>query len=159
MSKAVVSIGVAGFLFLLNQAQAADADEVQVVKIQGAMWSYVAFVVSVTVLKIVALVLGFLVAKLGYTTMMTGVKGKDSVELGAFGASLKFKGVTPGLALGIVGVLLMGWALSTKHHFEAKVENVVIQEERGATPTGPKTSEEKTNDKERPPRISSSPAR
>lgn len=125
-----VTIGAIGLLAMAGLAAATDAVDIQAVKIQSAMWSYVVFAVTVTALKMVALVLGYLVVKLGYTTMMAGVKGKDSVELGAFGTTFKFKGVTPGLALSIVGVLLMGWALSTKSQFEAKVKNPTEQEQR-----------------------------
>ena len=114
-------------LAVTNLFALASDSQVEVARIQAATWSYVVFAVSVTTVKIVALTLGYFIAKLGYSTMMAGVQGKDSVDLSAFGASFKFKGVTPGLALGIVGILMMGWALSTKHQFSTQVSKAATE--------------------------------
>jgi hypothetical protein len=119
---------------LILSALASDS-QVEVARIQAATWSYVVFAVTVTTVKIVALTLGYLIAKLGYSTMMAGVQGKDSVDLSAFGASFKFKGVTPGLALGIIGVLMMGWALSTKHQFSTQVSKAATELRDGSVET------------------------
>lgn len=94
-------------------------------QLDALRWNYITFAVTVTLVKIVTIVIGYLVAKLGYNTMMSGVKGKNSIELSALGTKFKFKGVTPGLALGVIGVLMIGWALSTKHHFSASAEKVI----------------------------------
>lgn len=99
----------------------AGNENIEVARIQAATWSYVIFAVTVTTVKIVALVLGYFIVKLGYNTMMAGVQGKDSVEFGALGTEFKFKGVTPGLALGVIGILMMAWSLSTKHQFSAEI--------------------------------------
>jgi len=98
-------------------------ESLEIAKINAITWNYGVFAFVVTAIKVVALIIGYLVVKLGYTTMMAGVKGNDSVEVAALGTRFKFKGVTPGLALGIVGVLLMGWALSTKSQFDAKASS------------------------------------
>lgn len=149
MRWAFVLLGVA-LLFAALSASALAADEkLEVAKIQAATWSYVVFATTVTAVKIVALVLGYFITKLGYNTMMAGVQGKDTVELGAFGATFKFKGVTPGLALGILGILMMGWALSTKHQFSAEVSNVATELRTGSAETG-KPQEESNDDKAKP---------
>ena len=140
-------------LVLIAARAIAGSEEVEVARIQAAMWSYVAFAISITIVKVVSLVLGYFVAKLGYTTMMTGVQGKDSVELQAFGSKLKFKGVTPGLALGIVGVLMMGWALSTMHHFSSEV-NTRSVEEQGVHSQASQNAEGRKEGSELAPKIS-----
>jgi hypothetical protein len=68
------------------------------------------------------LIVGYLVVKLGFTTMMAGVQGKDSVDVRVLGAAVKFKGVTPGLLLGVLGVLVMAWSISPMSQFSAQVE-------------------------------------
>jgi len=119
---------------------AADEHSVQIAKLNAITWNYAIFVVFVTLIKIVALVIGYYVVRLGYNTMMSGVKGDDSVEVGAFGTRFKFKGVTPGLALGIIGVLMMGWALSTRSQFSANLgsETIVRQIEGTGGESEPK---------------------
>jgi hypothetical protein len=107
----------------LMASPAVGADSAEMARIDAATWSYAVFAASVTLVKVVALVIGYLVVRLGYTTMMAGVHGKDSVELRIPGARFAFKGVTPGLALGVVGVLMMIWALSTKHHFTTEASS------------------------------------
>jgi len=110
-----------------------DESAIQVAKVNAITWNYAIFVVFVTLIKIVALIVGYGVVKLGYTTMMSGVKGNDSVELGGLGMRFKFKGVTPGLALGIIGVMMMAWALSTKSQFSANMgTETVIKQIEGA---------------------------
>jgi hypothetical protein len=106
---------------------AIGADSAEMARIDAAAWSYVVFAATVTLVKVVALVIGYLVVRLGYTTMMAGVHGKDSVELKFPGARFAFKGVTPGLALGVVGVLMMIWALSTKHHFATEASSASVR--------------------------------
>jgi hypothetical protein len=99
---------------------AVAAESAEIARINAASFSYVVFAVSVTFVKITALVIGYLVVRLGYATMMAGVQGKDSAELKFAGAKVAFKGVTPGLALGLFGIFMMVWALSTKHHFSTE---------------------------------------
>lgn len=118
------STGLGFFLvFTLAAWSAAGAQSADAARVEAATWSYVVFAASVTLVKIVALVVGYLVVRLGYTTMMAGVQGKDAVDLKLPGARFSFKGVTPGLALGVVGVLMMIWALSTKHHFTTEASS------------------------------------
>jgi hypothetical protein len=123
-----------GIVVMLLVPPALGADSAEIARIDAAMWSYVVFAASVTLVKIVSLVIGYLVARLGYTTMMAGVQGKDSVELKFADIRFAFKGVTPGLALGAVGVLMMIWALSTKHHFttEASSTSSQVSHQEGA---------------------------
>jgi hypothetical protein len=123
-------------------------ESIEIAKINAITWNYGVFAVVVTAIKIVALVIGYLVVKLGYTTMMAGIKGNDSVELAALGTKFKFKGVTPGLALGIVGVLLMAWSLSTKSQFDAKASSEAsVQHVEGVAAT---TVDEGENNKHAP---------
>ncbi len=114
---------------------ASSAELTEVARIDAAAWSYVVFAVAVTLVKIAALIVGYLVVKLGYTTMMAGVQGKDSIEMKFANARFGFKGVTPGLALGVVGVLMMIWALSTKQHFttEASSSSGRVDHREGTT--------------------------
>lgn len=126
-------------------AFAADsAEQVEIAAIDATSRNYLVFAISVTLVKITALVIGFLVVRLGYTTMMAGVHGKDSIELGLWGARFGFKGVTPGLALGVVGVLLMMWAVSTKSQFsaEASARVTTTTSSTGSASAGGKTSDE-----------------
>lgn len=135
MRRDAIMVAVTLLVIVLSiDASAADAN-FEIAKVQAATWSYVVFAVTVTTVKIVALILGYFIAKLGYNTMMAGVQGKDSVELGALGATFKFKGVTPGLALGIAGILMMGWSLSTKHQFSAEVSRAATSMQSGAAET------------------------
>lgn len=134
---------------LKNMDVMASDSQVEIAKIQAATWSYAIFALSVTAVKIVALILGYLIAKLGYSTMIAGVQGKDSVDLNAFGASFKFKGVTPGLALGVIGILMMGWALSTKHQFSAQVSKAATELSDGSMQST-KSPEENKNAPSKP---------
>jgi hypothetical protein len=141
------------------------AESAEVARIDAASFNYVVFAVSVTLVKIAALVIGYLVVRIGYTTMMAGVQGKDSAELKLPGAKIAFKGVTPGLALGLFGVFMMVWALSTKHHFsaEASASSERIEHRLGeaaakasgpaAEPAAPATDVPKRNDVERAPKF------
>jgi hypothetical protein len=143
------------FLFLGWTKLVLAAEQLEVAKVQAATWAYVTFAVTVTLVKIVALAVGFLVAKLGYQTMMAGVQGSNAVELGAFGTKLKFKGVTPGLALGLAGVLMMGWALSAKHHFSTEAVSTVkqIQQSWNLEPVKPKAPKEAKDEIEKAPKF------
>ena len=127
----MIIIALCTLLIMAAPALSADS-QVEVARVQAAASSYMVFAITVTAVKISALILGYLIAKLGYSTMMAGVQGDNAVELGAFGTSFKFKGVTPGLALGLVGILMMGWALSTKHHFSSQISKDTTEINEGS---------------------------
>jgi len=121
-SSVLVVLAVPGVLFA-----AAGQDSPQVAASSTLSWNYAIFAATVSLVKVVALVIGYLVVRLGCTTMMAGVKGNDAVEFSALGMKFKFKGVTPGLALAVAGVLMMGWAISRQHQFSEEIQKNVAE--------------------------------
>lgn len=78
-------------LLWLTASSAFGAESADVARIDAAASSYVVFATAVTLVKITALVTGYLVVRLGDTTMMAGVQGKDSAELSLAGAKIAQK--------------------------------------------------------------------
>lgn len=76
-----------------------------------------AFIISdslTVAMKIVCFILGYLIIKLGYQLINSGVKGefKFSTKLGGIKADLT--SVSPGLLFVLLGVLLIGYAIYVK---------------------------------------------
>ena len=78
-------------LLWLTASSAFGAESADVARIDAAASSHAVFAIAVTLVKITALVIGYLVVRLGYTTMMAGVQGENSAELSLAGAKFAQK--------------------------------------------------------------------
>lgn len=74
--------------------------------------------------RIASIAAGTYVVWLGHNTLIRGVKGEFNFE----GPHWRLKGSTPGLLFVLLGCLVIGWALATKHYGEEPVAS-----ERDAT--------------------------
>lgn len=64
--------------------------------------------------RIAAIAAGTYVVWLGHNTLVRGVKGEFNFE----GPHWRLKGSTPGLLFVLLGCLVIGWALATRHYGE-----------------------------------------
>lgn len=67
--------------------------------------------------RIAAIAAGTYVVWLGHNTLVRGVKGEFNFE----GPHWRLKGSTPGLLFVLLGCLVIGWALATRHYGEETV--------------------------------------
>ena len=74
----------------------------------------------VVLLKLVALIIGFKIIKLGYNLLIMGVKGEFKFNADLLGNKADLRSASPGLLFLLLGCMLCGWVVSIE--FEQNVD-------------------------------------
>ncbi len=71
----------------------------------------IAFILSVTAMKITAFVIGYLIVKLGHDTLIKGVSGDINFGFSGGGVETKLKSASPGAFFVLAGAAVIMWGL------------------------------------------------
>ena len=71
----------------------------------------IAFILSVTAMKISAFVMGYLIVKLGHDTLIKGVSGEIDFGFSGGGVETKLKSASPGAIFVLAGAAVIMWGL------------------------------------------------
>jgi len=88
---------------------------------QDSVAASIAFMIAVVVIKVTALILGYLIVRLGHDTMIKGVTGDIDFGFSGSGVSTKLKSGSPGALFVLAGAAVIIWALWVEKPFEAEV--------------------------------------
>ena len=81
----------------------------------------------VVALKITCFVLGYMIVKLGYRLILSGVRGEFKFSASFGGARADLASVSPGLLFVVLGVGLIGYAISVDKPQEIGYEPLALQ--------------------------------
>ena len=84
--------------------------------------AYLLTFAMIIVMKIVCFVLGYLIIKLGYNLIKSGVQGQFKFSTNFAGFKADLASVSPGLLFVLLGVLLMGFAMYVEKEASLKYE-------------------------------------
>ena len=87
-------------------------------------------------MKLTALVLGFMIVKLGHDTVIRGVTGEVDFGFSGSGVNAKLKSASPGAFFILAGAAIMAWALFVEKPFEFGYQPAAAAAEEGLE-TGP----------------------
>lgn len=71
----------------------------------------IAFILSVTAMKISAFVIGYLIVRLGHDTLIKGVSGEVDFGFSGSGIDAKLKAASPGTFFVLAGAAIIMWGL------------------------------------------------
>ncbi len=81
----------------------------------------VIFTLSTVVMKITAIIIGYLVVRLGHDTLIRGVTGEIDFGFQGEGVGVKLKAASPGAAFVLAGAAIVIWGLAVDKPFSMKV--------------------------------------
>lgn len=93
-----------------SAAQNSTADTVQTFLATSTPMA-IAFILSVTAMKITAFVIGYLIVKLGHDTLIKGVSGDIDFGFSGAGIDTKLKSASPGAFFVLAGAAIIMWGL------------------------------------------------
>lgn len=76
------------------------------------------FMVSILTMKVTAIVLGYLIVKLGHDTFIKGITGEIDFGFEGSGFSTKLKSGSPGAFFVLAGAAIIMWALFVEKTYE-----------------------------------------
>lgn len=117
----VMALAAIGFLSPA-EAMAKNADVVT----QGTTVA-VLFLVGTLVMKITAIVIGYLIVRLGHDTLIRGITGSLDFGITGSGVKAKLKSASPGAAFVLAGAAIIIWALAVEKPFDLQVGPSTIQ--------------------------------
>jgi hypothetical protein len=78
---------------------------------------------SILILKVTALILGYLIVRLGHDTMIKGVSGAIDFGFSGSGFKTKLKSASPGAFFVLMGAAIILWGLTVEKPMEIKMFN------------------------------------
>ena len=109
----------------------------------------IAFILSVTAMKITAFVIGYLIVKLGHDTLIKGVSGDIDFGFSGGGVETKLKSASPGAFFVLAGAAVIMWGLLVEKPISLSLGSA--ESPLGSVdPTSPKNP---SNSDKKPPRI------
>jgi hypothetical protein len=119
-------------ILLLCPTQAADTSQYQSRGVNKTLEA-ITFMVCILIMKVTALVLGYLIVKLGHDTLIRGVTGDIDFGFEGKGIATKLKAGSPGAFFVLAGAAIIMWALFVEKPFEyGRVkETTGIEQEEG----------------------------
>jgi len=87
-----------------------------------AVWEYIIGSALIVLIKIVCFILGYLTIRLGYQLISSGVKGEFKFSASFGGSKADLASVSPGLLFVLLGVVLIGYAMSVGKAVNQTVE-------------------------------------
>ena len=108
----------------------------------------ITFMVCILIMKVTALILGYLIIKLGHDTLIKGVTGDIDFGFEGKGIATKLKAGSPGAFFVLAGAAIIMWALFVEKPFEYTKETIPVAiEEKENTESGVKRLDEKKRPK------------
>ena len=80
----------------------------------------IVFTLATVAMKITAIVIGYLIVKLGHDTLIRGITGEIDFGFKGEGVGVKLKSGSPGAAFVLAGAAIVIWALLVDKPFEMK---------------------------------------
>jgi hypothetical protein len=87
-----------------------------------AVWEYIIGSALIVLIKLVCFILGFLTIRLGHQLISSGVKGEFKFSASFGGSKADLASVSPGLLFVLLGVVLIGYAMSVDKAVNQTVE-------------------------------------
>lgn len=81
----------------------------------------VLFLVGTLVMKVTAIVIGYLIVRLGHDTLIRGVTGDLDFGFTGSGVQAKLKSASPGAAFVLAGAAIIVWALAVEKPFDLQI--------------------------------------
>jgi hypothetical protein len=95
----------------------------------------IAFILSITAMKICAFVIGYLIVRLGHDTLIKGVSGDIDFGFSGGGVETKLKSASPGAFFVLAGAAIIMWALFVEKPITLTMGPNSTQQEQPATDT------------------------
>ena len=81
----------------------------------------VLFLIGTLAMKVTAIVIGYLIVRLGHDTLVRGVTGELDFGFSGSGVETKLKSASPGAAFVLAGAAIIIWALLVEKPFNLEV--------------------------------------
>lgn len=122
MQQRVARIGAgAGVLLALSLASLpAGAQSTADIVARGTTLA-VLFLAGTLVMKVTAIVIGYLIVRLGHDTLIRGITGELDFGFSGGGTEAKLKSATPGAAFVLAGAAIIVWALAVQKPFDMQI--------------------------------------
>jgi len=88
----------------------------------------VVFTLSTVAMKITAIVIGYLIVRLGHDTLIRGITGDINFGFEGEGVGVKLKAASPGAAFVLAGAAIVIWGLTVDKPFSMKVGDPPVVE-------------------------------
>jgi len=95
-----------------------------------------AFILAVLVLKVSALVLGYLIVRLGHDTLIRGVTGAIDFGFSGEGLNLKLKAASPGALFVVAGAAIIVWGLAVQKPMKIRFRPATTESHQQAPVVG-----------------------
>lgn len=119
--RLVPTIFVAISVVLLPMAAAAQTLAAKVDVVGQSTTVAVLFLIGTLVMKITAIVIGYLVVRLGHDTLIRGITGDLDFGFTGSGVQTKLKSASPGAAFVLAGAVIIVWALAVEKPFDLQI--------------------------------------
>lgn len=106
--------------FLLSTAFAQPTSETTLMAHEGTTLA-IYFLIGTLAMKITAIVIGYLVVRLGHDTLVRGITGELDFGFTGSGVEAKLKSASPGAAFVLAGAAIIIWALVVDKPFNMTV--------------------------------------
>lgn len=79
------------------------------------------FLVGTIAMKVTAIVIGYLIVRLGHDTLIRGIAGDIDFGFSGSGVQAKLKSASPGAAFVLAGAAIIVWALAVDKPFDLQI--------------------------------------
>ncbi len=117
MTKLIQTLLLLASAFLLSTASAETTSPATQLAHEGTTLA-IFFLIGTLAMKITAIVIGYLIVRLGHDTLVRGVTGELDFGFTGGAVETKLKSASPGAAFVLAGAAIIIWALAVEKPFE-----------------------------------------